>query len=268
LSGEETARSRHAERDWGTEEPGVPNLELSPTRAEDEDDSGPYGLVGGPERLCPECDKVLAPEDEVCVACGFNLRTGQKAVKVYEPLQRQWEAGLSYYKRLAIFLAGQGLSLVLGLIFAVFGGWRELGPFLVSWMFFSTMLGFLLGTYDRINLTRNKRGQVRLTKSWRIFFWPGGETVMDLRGYESVMTSRGRGSDFWDWIILLSLCSFGCLPALLWWYFAIHRDTAVVALTRDHGFPEQVLYHGWNEEQAVDIAVTLRDTAGLPYNMN
>src|SRR5262249_25595036 len=35
-------------------------------------------LAPEPERRCPECQAVLAPNAVLCVTCGFDLRTGKK----------------------------------------------------------------------------------------------------------------------------------------------------------------------------------------------
>jgi hypothetical protein len=40
--------------------------------------AGTVPLAAEPERRCPSCRAVLAPEAVLCVACGFDLRTGQK----------------------------------------------------------------------------------------------------------------------------------------------------------------------------------------------
>jgi hypothetical protein len=41
-------------------------------------DAGILELAPEPERRCPECQAVLAPDVVLCVNCGLNLRTGKK----------------------------------------------------------------------------------------------------------------------------------------------------------------------------------------------
>lgn len=41
-------------------------------------DAGILELAPEPELRCPDCQAVLAPNAALCVACGLNLRTGQK----------------------------------------------------------------------------------------------------------------------------------------------------------------------------------------------
>ena len=45
---------------------------------------------------------------------------------------------------------------------------------------------------------------------------------------------------------------------------AVRSDQAFVALTKDYGFPDTMLYRGWNEALMRDIAKTVRDVGGLP----
>ena len=52
--------------------------------------------------------------------------------------------------------------------------------------------------------------------------------------------------------------------AILWWRVAIRQDTVYVALTRDHGYADLILYRGWNQEQARSLAEKLADAARLP----
>src|SRR5262249_36549275 len=40
--------------------------------------AGTIPLAAEPERRCPSCRAVLAPEAVLCVACGLDLRTGEK----------------------------------------------------------------------------------------------------------------------------------------------------------------------------------------------
>ena len=61
--------------------------------------------------------KMLPPEAVLCLRCEFNLQTGEKPVKVYDKVEREWESGWPYRKRLRLFLAGQ--CLVLGLVAVV-----------------------------------------------------------------------------------------------------------------------------------------------------
>jgi hypothetical protein len=230
------------------------------------DDGGPYALAGGRERKCPNCNHPLESDAVLCVTCGFNLETGQKAVKVYEKVERFWEAGMPLQKRLRLFALSQCVLLPL----ALFGAWWGERPlaFLMPWLIFTGLLAFLLGTFDRLDLCRNKRGRVVLTKTWRVFFFPQAPVPIALREYEGVATGPAQSSDTINWVVLVCLLLAGGLPGLLWWLFAFHQESYYVALTQNHGYPELILYQGWSQERAREISQTLHDVAGLPFPLH
>src|SRR5262249_57039262 len=116
----------------------------------------------------------------------------------------------------------------------------------------------------RVDLVRNTRGRVQLTKTWRICFMPQPTRTIALKEYEGILTGHRRDVDFWDWFMLFMLLGFGLIPGVIWWFYAIHKDSYYVALTRDHGFPDLMLYRGWNQARVLEIATTLRDATGMP----
>jgi len=239
------------------------SLDDEPVETGDEDDGQPYLVEGGEQRLCPHCHKPLEADAVVCVACGFHLRKRKKVARTYEPLVRSWETNVPLRQRLAAFLAIQGPSLVAGVLGAVLAGGGLL-VFLGTWFCSGMMLAFLLGTYERLDLTRDRRGRVNLTRTWRICFVPLQPAPIEVRGYEGLVNGRADESGFWEWFIFLTLLP-AVLPALIWWYYTIHKVTYHVALARDHGYPEVYLYKGRDEALMNDIAATVRDAAGLHW---
>jgi hypothetical protein len=247
-----------APRPPGAPAPRSKHSDLTAEEAED----APYEMVGGLERRCPHCNQVLAEESVVCVACGFDLQTGKKSRKIYAPVDRSWEAGLSLRRRVTLFLVFQGVVLLSVLAGAWLTG--SLATFLVPWLLFTGLQSFVLGTYDRVDLSRNKRGKVFLSKTWRVCFHALPPEPIKVSDYEGVVTGLFYETTFWDWIIFLNLFLSGVLPGL-WWYFSVmSRDTYFVALARDHGYPETVLYRGWNQSHMEEIAGAVREVAGLP----
>src|SRR5262249_42288245 len=96
--------------------PGPPKRPGQTWTAEDED-SSPYTVSGGPDRKCPQCSGVLAPEAVLCVRCGLDLKSGKTLVREYKPIARSWEP-VSFETRLKLFclaaFGGLGLSLLMG----------------------------------------------------------------------------------------------------------------------------------------------------------
>jgi hypothetical protein len=227
-----------------------------------EEDDMPYEMVGGAQHLCPHCNQVMPADCTVCGGCGFNLQTGKKPRKVYEPVERSWEAGLPLRRRVALFLACQAAVVLVGLAVAWWTGLPAL--FLAPWLIFTALLAFVLGTFDRIDLARNKRGKVLLSKTWRVCFRSLAPTPIRVVDYEGVVTGAMHETDFFEWIIFLTLFTSGVLPGLWWFFFVMSKDTYFVALARDHGYPETILYRGWSKDHMEDLAKSLREVAELP----
>jgi hypothetical protein len=229
--------------------------------ADDEDDPSPYLLADREMPRCPKCHKDLTADDAVvCVKCGFNLRTRKKATRTYEPIDRSWESDMPLSTRLMWLGAFQVFHLLLT-VFASLGGFAT--PFLVAWWPLTAILCFVLGTYERVGLTRDNRGRVTLIKRWRFCFVPMTPQVVEVRGFEGVVNGRCNDTVMWDWLVCVMLLCVGVIPAFIWWYNAIYKSTFHVALTLDHGHAEVYVYRGRNEEQMHDITRVLCDAAGL-----
>ncbi len=224
----------------------------------DDDDGQPYA-VDGRDKPCPGCGRYLPVESVLCTSCGYDQKTGVKIAKTFEPVQRAWEAGWTFERRRKVFIIGQAVVVPLGLVGAFSSG--SVFLFLGPWLLFSAMTGYLLGTWDRVDLTRNKKGKVVLKQTWRFFFLAQPTRAILLGDYEGVASGKWRDPDFWDWMIALFGFFMGIGPGVLWWYFFIHKDTFYVALTKDHGHPELHLYRGWKEEYMKDMAGTVRAVA-------
>jgi hypothetical protein len=251
-------RCRAMRRELASAEPG-PLLDGT-----EEDDGKPYRVPGDPDQKepCPQCQKEVPRGAVVCNHCGFNRETGTKVQRVHKKVDKEWEPGLGFKVRLSIFLGCQGLALTATMIVAFADGdWIGL---LIAWMTSGTMLAFVLGTFPRVNVVRSKKGQVRMSKTWRVCFLPMGTTEINWREYEGVVTTLAHHSDIWDWFILFTLMPWGLVPAVLWWYYVMEADQFDVALTRDHGSPAMLLYRGHSETIAKEIAATVRNVTGLP----
>ncbi len=270
-----------------------PRLSLDDPDDDDEwGDGNPYEVAGGLPSPCHNCSREMAPESVVCVSCGYNRRTRKKVKKEYQPIARSWETDWPLRTRVLTFLVIQGGSSFLGVLSAIFGA--SLNDFALSWFLSGLMLAFLLGSYERIRITRDRRGKVELTKFWRIAFVPIPPKDVPVWRHEGIVTGKYLTAGYFEWVVFLGLLIsnelpiffevfgdmtlgggiehpfkvaaqllVGLVPPALWWYFTIHKETFFVALCRDHGFPETYVYKGWHEDQMHDVAETLRDASGL-----
>ena len=250
---------------YGLEEPAATPRHAFVTWTEEDEDSSGYDVSGGLPITCSQCHRELAADAAVCVGCGLELKTGKKKAALrFEPFQRYWEPWLSYESRLNLFLAAALISLVMSVVGAVLAeSWYIT---LLPWLGFVAMVAFLLGTFNRVDLARDRRGNARLTQTWRVFFIARPTQTIDLRDYDGVVTGRSLDAGFYEWVLFFILLAYLVVPGVLWWYHIIHKPKFHAALARSHGYPEITLYRGNSQEQAEEIAVALRDAAHLRYD--
>ncbi len=255
----------------------VPDSRIAGTH--DEEDDRPYPVPADPRQKepCPHCQQSVLLGTVVCNHCGFNRETATVIQRVYGKVAKRWDAGLAPHVRLGVFLLFiAGASLLAMVNLANLEG--SAAKVLLAWLFGIGVPAFILGTYPRLDLTRSKKGQVKLTKTWRFCFLPWNPITIDWRGHEGVIVTRFHSVGFSDWLVpiflvvwdLVSLLMFGLilpigvLGAIAWWFCIIQVDQFDVALTKDHGSPSLILYRGRNEEMAKDIAGNLRNVTGMP----
>jgi hypothetical protein len=269
---EEKPRKRKSSPAVQAEQPRVkePLHPLPPSpneRATDADDGNPYRVPSlDEERPCPECRKTIARDAVVCTACGYNLQTGQKAKQEFASVEREWQGGWPVKVRRGLFIGAEALFL-LAVIVTVSAGAPVFGA-LCPLILFTAMTAFLLGTHDHLHLTRNKKGRVRLTKTWTVCFIPQQPQKVDVNDYGGVVYGPMDETSMIEWLVLIVLLLAGIIPGLIWLYFVFIRTSFQVALTKEHGYVDLVLYRGSNEKMVIDVAETLRDVARLPSSKN
>ena len=233
--------------------------------ADDEDDDGrPYALPPEPVKMraCEGCGKRIEAASVVCVHCGFDARQQAKAQRVFQPIDRTWEAGWPFQRRMTIFLAIQALNLVTIVMGLATTG--SLPASIVVVLFLVFLQAFLLGTFETIRVRRNKKGQTEITNIWRICFFPLAPNKIEWREHEGITWGHYDAASTLDWVMLIFLLPACILPAVLFWWYVIRSDRFYAALARDRGYPALYLYRGMNEQQAKDIAQTATDATGLP----
>ena len=242
----------------------TPNAQPHPF-ADDEDDNGlPYTLPPEPvkTRDCEGCGKKVVASAVVCAHCGYDARQKAKAERTFEPIDRTWEAGWPYRRRMTIFLAIQALNVAIVAMSLAGGG--SLPVSMVGVAFYIFLQAFLLGTFETIRIRRNKKGQTEVTSTWRICFVPLAPKKIEWRNFEGVAWGHYDAGSLLDWIVAVFLLPFCLLPAILFWYYVIRSDRYYAAFARDRGYPDTYLYRGMSEQQAKDIAQTATDATGLP----
>jgi len=243
----------------------VPRTIAAHRWAEDADDNGqPYALPSEEvkTRPCESCGKKIDLLAVVCVHCGFDAAAKKKVERVFTPIDRTWESGWPFRRRLTVFLAAQAAN-VLTLVVAAAAG-ESISLSIGAILFFVALQAFLLGTFEAVRIRRNKRGQVEITSLWRVAFVPMAPKKVNWREREGVAFGHYDDTGISDWIIFVELLCMCVVPALLWWWFVMRADHFFAALTRDRGYPETYLYKGLSEAQAKEICQIATDATGLP----
>jgi len=244
-------------------EPPPPPAPSRPTWDDDEDDGKPYLVEGGVDRKCPKCCRVVAADAVVCVDCGINLETGKKVGKTYEPIKRSWESGLPYVVRLKYFISFSVIALLLSITGAILK--ENLFVFLAPWIVFNGMLAFLLGTGFRLDFERDSKGRFDLKRTMYVCFILQKPEEVNLAEYLELVHGRAVDSGCLEWMVFILLLPAGLIVSALWWWYVIRPVKCYVALAKDHGFPEVMLYRGTDEARMREIGQTLGSAARLRF---
>jgi hypothetical protein len=226
-----------------------------------DDDGNPYTVVGDkPTARCPECDAKLPAENAAsCNRCGWDRAAGKRLPKTFAPIDRTWESGWSLRARMTAFVVCQALNVVTAaLIWSVEGrAVTTIGGFVVMVL----TQAFLLGTFDRLTLTRSTRGKVTLKQQWRIAFWPLQLRTLRWREHEEIRILHAE-ADLLEWLIFFVLLST-LIGAILWYWFMIRPGHVKTALCQTLGDPVAPLYIGTSIERAEEIAREVSAATGI-----
>ncbi|HEX4592546.1 MAG TPA: hypothetical protein VH120_21660 [Gemmataceae bacterium] len=241
-------------------EPGAVTLLQGTT----EDDGNPYTVVGGrPIPRCPECDARLPAEDAAtCDRCGWDRAAGRRVRKTYPSIRHSWESGWPLQLRVAAVAGCQALNILTAWFIYVQTGRAvaSTGGFLV--MVISQ--AFILGTFDRTDLTRTARGKVTLTRQWRIAFWPLPAKSLRWRQCEEIRVLYAE-TGLLEWVMFFGLLGSTVVGGLLWYWFVIRPGMVKTALCQTLGDPVEPLYLGTSRERAEEVARTVSEATDLPW---
>lgn len=231
--------------------------------ATDAEDGLPYAVMGDkPIPRCPSCDRPFLEDETVCSTCHYDRALGRRTPRAVVPFDQTWDAGLSFRIRFAAFLACQIVNAILAWLAT--SAAQNIPRTLGGWAVLSAAQAFVLGTYDRIRITRSVRGKVSIIKTMYVGFFPLAAKTLDWKEPEEVAV-RYSDIGLLEWIMLFVLLGYGILPGVLWWWFAIRPGRVTAALTKDRGAVVHQLYSGSDVEKAQEIAMTIHKLTGMPY---
>jgi hypothetical protein len=246
-----------------TDVPLVGSLELdeAPPRTFGAEDESAYLFSDRELPKCPDCGKRLPLDSVICTACGTNLQTGVKAVREYQRVDRTWDTDMPIEKRLLIVASAEAVFFATSVL--SFLGGLEITTIVFFWTIFTGLMLFIFGTFERLKVTRDRKGRTTLIKQWRALFVPLAPASLEVRGFGGVTTGQWYTGGVLEWFICFCFLPVGIVPAIIWYYHAIHKPLFHVALAANHGFPEVYIYRGRSDEQMNDIATTVANASGL-----
>jgi hypothetical protein len=225
----------------------------------DDLDEAPYEMIGSaPDDGADEgelgarsSDRAAAePSDpDLASVPSVSLPDSEQA----DPVKFEWEPAASFRTRFWCYVVYSAGLLGFGLVL-YFERASSLVEMIIVGLFASALAAFVLGTYDRVNLSRDYRGRVVLSKTWRCCFISLGTKPIALRGFHAIATTANAERDVLDWVMLAWLLSLGCMPGVVWWIMVFRKPINQVALTREHGLPAVILYQGVDESHANEMA--------------
>jgi hypothetical protein len=228
------------------------------------DDGNPYTVMGGkPVPRCPECDARLSADDApACDRCGWDRAARRKVPKTFVPIHRTWEAGWPLRTRVIAFVVCQGLN-VGTVVLAIAVESRALttvGGFMVAVI----CQALLLGTFDRLDLTRTAKGKVTLTQQWRVAFSPLPPKTLRWREHEEIRVLHAEPGAL-EWVMFLGLLCTTLIGGLVWYWYVIRPGHVKAALCKSLGDPVTPLYLGTSMERAEELAREVAEVTGLSW---
>jgi DNA-directed RNA polymerase subunit RPC12/RpoP len=232
--------------------------------ADDDDDDGqPYDLPQEEvkTRKCDGCGKEIEVLSIICVHCGFSAEAKERVKRTFAPVDRVWESGWPFQRRMGVFVGFLVLDLI-SLVVSTSGG-GSLPMSIGGILFYVCLQAFLFGTFSSVRIRRNKKGQSEIIVTWRVGFIPMAPKKVEWREFEAVVFGHYDATSIVDWFLFFLLLSGCILPGLFFWFYVIRSDRFFAALARDHDYPETYLYRGMNEVQAKEICQVATDVTGL-----
>jgi hypothetical protein len=194
-------------------------------------------------RTCPLCRSSLAAKAVLCIACGYDFRTGKRRQTVCDSHERHWTTGREMGVRAAYAVGVLAVIAAAALLHLAPADRLLLG---IAGVLLAVVLG--LGTFVRITLKRDGHGVWRLTKQRWVAFVPCGRVTVDLRRYDAVYVDCRAG------------------PALSWHSVLLERQQPDVYLLELGGRRVRKrlrIYRGMSETTMKEMVDTLQELAGL-----
>ncbi|OWK47030.1 hypothetical protein [Fimbriiglobus ruber] len=232
---------------------------------QDEDDDRPYGVPGAALITCPHCRSQLPIGSEFCVHCGREIASSEKAPRVFQPIEGEWEEGWNFLTRLKIYAGLQVLNFFGTMASILKDGWTGLTTLLLFQAFHVTLMTFLVGSYDTLTLRRNSKGNATLTRTRRMLFYNLPPQKVRWKDCSGIGVVGGQTAGIVEWFICFYLLLFGIVPGVVFYWMVIRPSRFVVHLCDEYGSTTEVIFHTKDRDQAVEVATLVSEATKLFY---
>jgi hypothetical protein len=229
---------------------------------QDDDDDKPYAIPGDGTKVCLSCKGKLPLDAKLCVHCGLDFNARRKPKRAFEPVNRYWEPRLSTQTRMYILA---GLAVLNMLILLVLSTNVSLKAGMIAFMFQVGLQAWLVGTYESITVKRTSKGKMTITKLWRIAMVPIAPQEVNWKSSSGVGVICTHSAGVLEWITCAYLLLLGALPGIAFYFYVMHPDRYIVALTNEYGSTEEMLFRTIDRDQAEEIAETIGNSGTLQY---
>lgn len=255
--------------------------------SDDPDDMLPYSVEVKEitTEKCESCHLERPFDVIICPHCGYDIRTKKRVQREYEPISKTWLLGWPLRVRMTLFIICLFINL-----FTFGAGYvlnREPPATLFGAFMVIVLQAFLLGTYSRLTVKRNRKGQSRISLQWRYLFLPAPEQEISSRSFSGVLAGAYNGVGASEIVVLLILLMGAVAPlfgilfdgvtillvielivplivAPFWFFFAIWSIRYYSALTTENNYPDTYLYRGLSQAKSQEITRTVAEATGLP----
>ena len=231
----------------------------------DDDDGQPYEVPADEAKPCPDCRSRIALDATFCTKCGYNLTTGERTRREeFQPVLREWESRWPLALRLQIFAGCQLINLLAVIVAIAVSGSVIFGFF--TFLLQTALQAFVIGSYETIQVKRTSKGTATLTKIWRVGFFklPPMKIPWKSSARLDVVGLHDVGGAEIITLVYLFFCT-ACLPALVFWWFAVRPERFAVARCDIYGTTDELIFTTTIRDDAVEIARTIAECTGLIY---
>jgi hypothetical protein len=129
----------------------------------------------------------------------------------------------------------------------------------------TAMQAFLIGSFDKLVITRTAKGKAEIHRHWRLCFWPLQPQKVDWRVSHGTAVVPLHTVGVFEWMMMVYLLLCGVVPGLLFYWFVIKPERFDVVLCDVHGSTDQMIFRTSSRDIAVEICTMISEATTLAY---